>query len=189
MARRGVQGLVVAGANLLPGDRRPRPSGVARGDIQAAVDAYRRATEIIPRPELLAYLGDLLCPRGEDMAAEQQYAAVDFIAELSDVKAEVGMREIVLFQASHDRDTAHAVRLAKAELEVRKDVYGYDALAWALFNDGQVEAALAPALEALSLGTRDARLLYHAGTDRTRGRSRGRGFGAPSRRPRPQPGI
>jgi tetratricopeptide (TPR) repeat protein len=135
----------------------------ARGDLAGAIDAYRQATAIIPRPEWLAYLGDLLVLSGDDDAAEQQYGAVDFIAQLGDAQAEIANRDIALFQASHRRDTGHAVTLARAELEVRKDVYGYDALAWALYNDGKTQLALGPARQAVALGTRDARLLYHLG--------------------------
>ena len=43
------------------------------------------------------------------------------------------------------------------------DIYGYDALAWALYSSGHAEEALAPMTEALRLGTRDARLFFHAG--------------------------
>jgi Flp pilus assembly protein TadD len=100
---------------------------------------------------------------GDQARAEEQYGAVEFIAEVSGPQANVANRELALFQASHGRDTANAVRLAEAELETRKDIYGYDALAWALYNDGHPEAALEPARAALSLGTRDPRLLYHAG--------------------------
>lgn len=135
----------------------------ARGDLGAAIEAYERATAIIPRPELLAYLGDLHAVAGDQDAAEEHYAPVDFIADLGDAQASVANREVALFQATHQRDTAHAVRLAVAELEVRRDIYGYDALAWALFNDGQAEAARDPARHAVELGTRDARLLYHLG--------------------------
>jgi tetratricopeptide (TPR) repeat protein len=135
----------------------------ARGDIPAAIDAYRSAVAIIPKAELIAYLGDLHAIAGDEVEAERQYRAVDFIAELNDLQADVSNREIALFQASHRRDTGHAVRLAEAELEVRKDIYGFDALAWARFNDGQVAQALAPARRAMALGTRDARLLYHLG--------------------------
>jgi tetratricopeptide (TPR) repeat protein len=53
--------------------------------------------------------------------------------------------------------------LARRELEVRKDVYAYDVLAWALYKNDQPEAALAAVTEALQLGTRDARLFFHAG--------------------------
>jgi hypothetical protein len=43
------------------------------------------------------------------------------------------------------------------------DIYGYDALPWALYNDGQAAKALEPALRSLALGTQDPKLLYHAG--------------------------
>ena len=69
----------------------------------------------------------------------------------------------MLFYADHDLKTDLAVQLALGELDVRKDIYGYDAAAWALYRDGRVEEA-APLIEqALRLGTRDARLFYHAG--------------------------
>ena len=53
--------------------------------------------------------------------------------------------------------------LAEAELELRRDIYGYDALAWALLADGRAAEAREQMAEALALGTRDATLLYHAG--------------------------
>jgi tetratricopeptide (TPR) repeat protein len=135
----------------------------AEGDLDGAIDRYEAAVAIIPRPELLAYLGDLHVLRGDAEDAERRYSTVDFIAELGDARAEIANREIVLFQAGHDRDTAHAVRLANAELDARKDIYGHDALAWALYRDGQAAKALEHATRALALGTQDPKLLYHAG--------------------------
>ena len=55
------------------------------------------------------------------------------------------------------------MRLADTELGVRKDVYGYDADAWALYKIGRYADARAAAEKALAQGTRDARILYHAG--------------------------
>jgi tetratricopeptide (TPR) repeat protein len=55
------------------------------------------------------------------------------------------------------------VEMARAEYAVRQDVYGADALAWALFKAGQIDEAAALSERALALGTRDALLLYHAG--------------------------
>jgi tetratricopeptide (TPR) repeat protein len=135
----------------------------AKGDLDRAIDLYRAAVGIIPKPELLAYLGDVYAVKGDQASAEKQYQAVDFIVKLNEIQAQVFNREIVLFQATHRRDTAHAVKIAAAELEIRKDIYGYDAYAWALFNDGQAGDALAPARQAVSLGTQDPRLLYHLG--------------------------
>jgi len=59
--------------------------------------------------------------------------------------------------------TSTAVELATAELDRRKDVYGYDTLAWALYRDGRPTDAAPYARRALALGTRDAKLLFHAG--------------------------
>lgn len=135
----------------------------ARGDLAAAIGFYRAAVAIIPKPELVAYLGDLYALNGDRVAAEAQYKTVDFIVRLNAVQAQVFSREIAQFQATHHRDTAHAVAIARAELETRKDIYGYDTLAWALYNDGQPSDALAPAQQAVSLGTQDPKLLYHLG--------------------------
>ena len=44
--------------------------------------------------------------------------------------------------------------IAQAELVDRKDIYGYDAYAWALYNNGQASEALAPAQQAVSSGRR-----------------------------------
>ncbi|MGZ8515099.1 MAG: tetratricopeptide repeat protein [Candidatus Limnocylindrales bacterium] len=135
----------------------------AEGDLDGAIRFYQSAVAIIPKPELVAYLGDLYAVKGNQADAEAQYKTVDFIVKLNQVQAQVFNREIALFQATHHRDTAHAVTIARAELQTRKDIYGYDALAWALYNDGQASAALAPAQQAVSLGTQDPKLLYHLG--------------------------
>ena len=55
------------------------------------------------------------------------------------------------------------MRLARAELAERAEVFSHDALAWALFADGDVAAADQAMRAALAEGTRDARLSLHAG--------------------------
>ena len=68
-----------------------------------------------------------------------------------------------LFLLDHGRDVPLVLRKASEELRSRKDVYGYDLVAWALHQMGRdVEAA--PLIEqVLSQGTRDAMLYWHAG--------------------------
>jgi tetratricopeptide (TPR) repeat protein len=56
-----------------------------------------------------------------------------------------------------------ALELARRERAARSDIYTCDALAWALFKKGRLKEAEAAAKEALRLGTRDARIHYHAG--------------------------
>jgi tetratricopeptide (TPR) repeat protein len=68
-----------------------------------------------------------------------------------------------MFYADHGIHTSEAVDLAIAELDVRHDAYGYDAAAWALYRDGRPTDAAPYVLQALALGTRDAKMLFHAG--------------------------
>ena len=52
---------------------------------------------------------------------------------------------------------------ARKELEGRRDVYGYDLVAWALHAKGRDVEARTMMRHALSRGTEDAMLFYHAG--------------------------
>ena len=157
-------------------------AGVARadaalGDMDAAIAGYRAAVAISPQPDALAALGDLLALRGDDEGAADQYATVLAIARLQGTGGPVYDRQLALFELNHDGDVAEALALAERELEERKDVYGYDAYAWALLANGRAADADAAMATALALGTRDATLLYHAGAialavgDETRARS------------------
>ena len=135
----------------------------ARGRTDEAIALYGRAIAIVPQPEYLAGLGDLYQLTGQPRLAEQQYATVRAIAALQALQPKVYNRQLVLFDANHAEDPAGAVRLAETELTVRKDVYGWDADAWALLAAGRAGDADAAMQKALALGTNDALLLYHAG--------------------------
>jgi len=135
----------------------------ARGDDAGAIAYYEQAVAVVPQPSLLATLGDLYARTGDAGAAQRQYDTVGLIGRLAEINRIVYNRELALFYADHDINTAQAVELALAELEVRKDVYGYDVAAWALYKDGRAMDALPLVERALRLGTRDARLLFHAG--------------------------
>ena len=69
----------------------------------------------------------------------------------------------MIYLANHGIERDRAVSLAQAEIKVRKDVYGYDALAWALLAAGRPSEAHDAIEHALAVGTRDARIYYHAG--------------------------
>jgi tetratricopeptide (TPR) repeat protein len=140
--------------------------GKARAAQGRAVDAIRLYTEAIaavPQPEYLAALGDVYSIRGERQLAEEQYATVQAIATLARVNQQLYNRQLALFYADHDVNVGRAVELAESELRVRKDVYGYDAYAWALYKAGRLEEARAASEQALRLGTPDPKLWYHAG--------------------------
>jgi tetratricopeptide (TPR) repeat protein len=135
----------------------------AQGDLSAAVALYRRATTIVPQPDYLAALGDLYAKAGDARAAREAYATVAVIGTLSRATKQVYNRQLAVFYADRGSHLGLARRLALDELHARKDVFGYDAAAWALARSGNCHDALALARRALRLGTRDALLWFHRG--------------------------
>jgi tetratricopeptide (TPR) repeat protein len=146
-------------------------SGLARvaaanGELDDGIARLSDAIAIVPQPEFVARRGDLYTLRakaGDDRRAADDYATVEAIARLAGEAAGIYDRTLVYYLANHGLDPERAVRLAATELDVRKDVYGYDAYAWALLSANRVDKAQAAMESALAVGTRDARLLYHAG--------------------------
>jgi tetratricopeptide (TPR) repeat protein len=138
----------------------------AAGDLDEAIHDFDRAIASVPQPEWLARRGDLFALRAGDGDARRSaddLATVEAIAGLAGDAANVYDRALVLYLADHGQDPDRAVRMAERELQVRKDVYGYDAYAWALLAAGRTADARVAIDHALSAGTRDPRMLYHAG--------------------------
>ncbi len=135
----------------------------ARGRYAEAIEYYERAVAIIPQPDLLAALGDLYALTDQPGRAKQQYDTVEYIGKLSAINRQVYNRQLANFYSDHNLHVDEALKLVRAELASRKDVYGYDAAAWAYYRNGRSDEAQAMIEQALRLGTRDARLYYHAG--------------------------
>lgn len=135
----------------------------AMGDYEAAITFYRQATAIIPQPDLLAALGDVYSLAGHPEQAQQQYETVEVIGQLAEIKQQLYNRQLANFYSDHDRHLAKALHLATVELELRRDIYGYDAAAWANYKNGRFDQAQALIEPAMQWGTRDAKLFYHAG--------------------------
>jgi tetratricopeptide (TPR) repeat protein len=117
-------------------------------------------------PDNLAFvagLGDLYRLAGRERDAQKQYARVERIGgENGGSNARFG-RELALFYADHDLNAQEAYANALREYEQRRDIYGADIVAWTALKAGKVAEAQTAMKAALRLGTRDARLLYHAG--------------------------
>jgi hypothetical protein len=67
-----------------------------------------------------------------------------------------------LFLLDHHRHVASVYRKVRVELRTRRDIYGFDLLAWALHAQGRDVEARTAMTCALAQGTRDAQLFYHA---------------------------
>jgi len=132
------------------------------GRTAEAIRDYRRAAAIVPLPDYLGALGDLLWLSGRHAAARQQYATVDAITRIASTQRDVYNRQLVLFGADHDRHVELAVRMSRAELTVRRDAAGYDALAWALHAAGRDDEARSYSDRALGVSPVDPRFEWHA---------------------------
>lgn len=135
----------------------------AQDDLTGAIEQYEKAVKILPDPNFIAALGDLYKIAGRADDAQRQYELVEQIGNLSASSSGLYNRSLALFYANHDLKLETAYDLATKEYEVRRDIYGADALAWAAFKAGKLDVAQTSIKEALRLGTRDAQLFYHAG--------------------------
>lgn len=135
----------------------------AQGNYEEAIAYYGRAINIIPQPDYLAALGDLYSLTDQPEQARLQYETVEYIGKLAKINQQLYNRQLANFYSDHDLHVEEALRLALRELKTRKDIYGYDAAAWAYYKTGDYRKAQAMMEHAMVLGTRDARLYYHAG--------------------------
>jgi len=134
----------------------------AQGRYDEAAALYTRTIAVVPLPEYAAALGDLHARLGRAEEARRQYELVEYIGRLA-LEQALHSRELAYFYADRDLKLETALELARRELTARQDVYAHDLLAWALFKNGRHAEARAAMRQALRLGTRDARLLFHAG--------------------------
>lgn len=135
----------------------------AQNKPEEAISLYEKAIAIVPMPDFVSSLGDLYASLGNSKEAEKQYQLVEYIGLISKANQEVYNRQLALFYADHDRKLEEALVLAQSEIEIRKDIYGYDALAWCLYKNGRYPDAAIAIQEALRMETKDSMLLYHAG--------------------------
>ncbi|PWU18480.1 MAG: hypothetical protein C5B48_14720 [Candidatus Rokuibacteriota bacterium] len=137
----------------------------AQKRYQDAVKLYEQALAVIPLPEYVVGLGDVYTKMGRPQEAKRQYDLVQYIGTLNSIPhtRAVYNRELALFFADHDLKLRETLERAERELDVRWDIFSYDLLAWALYKNGKLQDARSAMTEALKLGTKDARLFFHAG--------------------------
>jgi tetratricopeptide (TPR) repeat protein len=157
----------IAALNTHPGDYRSLAAlaklRANNGRYKEAIMLYQKAIAVIPMPIFIAELGDLYAKTGNEAESRKQYALVEYIGLLGHINQVLHNRDLALFYADHDMRLAEALDLAQKELEVRHDVYTWDALAWALYKNGKLTEAANASKKALQFGTRDSLLLFHAG--------------------------
>ncbi len=135
----------------------------AQRNYDEAIALYRSALAILPMPEYAAALGEVFERIGQQEQARQQYALVEYIGKLNQLNQTLYNRELAYFYADRDIKATEGLEFARRELDYRRDVYAYDVLAWNLYRNGMMDEARDAIEKALRLGTKDAKLFYHAG--------------------------
>jgi len=135
----------------------------ARGRLPRAISLSRRAADVMPLPQYVASLGDLLRAADDEAGAQRQYALVAAIARLERANGVNVDLEIALFDVDHGVNLPHALDLSRAARAERPSIDGDDLLAWAFVRNGRCREALRFSKRALRLGTLDASKFFHRG--------------------------
>src|SRR5271155_3067057 len=135
----------------------------ASGDVPAAIASFERAQASTPLPDYAAALYDLYTASGNLKKANDQMELIDVIDNLGQAAKEKANRNLAIIYADHDHRVDRALELATAELEIRADIYTYDALAWALYKNQRFADAEKAITEAMKLSTPEPAFYYHAG--------------------------
>src|SRR5690242_3380527 len=153
-----------AGLVIAPGDYRLLGTAArlaaARQRWSIAIEYGERALGGALDPATLGVLGDAYAALGQSGKASDYYHAME-IAVLQ--QPGPFHRAWSLFLLDHNRDVPKVLAKVREEIRTRRDIYGYNLLAWAFYKSGDMHQATIAIDQALSLGTRDGSLLYHAG--------------------------
>lgn len=152
------------GLAIHPGDYRVLAAmahlASARQNWKAAIAYGEQAIAANLDPATLGTVSDAYGAMG-DTAKAAEYARVLDVAVLKQPGAY--HRAWSLFLLDHERHVAMVHGKILEELKTRRDIYGYDLLAWSLYKQGRYGEALPAMKLALGQGTMDAQLFYHAG--------------------------
>lgn len=135
----------------------------ARGRHVEAAALLRRRYEAAPHPENLYDLAEALERAGRRGEARATFAEFERRALAETDRADNSNHELVLYYADRAGRPADALAVARHEIERRRDVHTLDGYAWALCRNGKHAEAQRAIDEALGVGVREARILYHAG--------------------------
>jgi tetratricopeptide (TPR) repeat protein len=140
----------------------------ARHEWTRAIEYGERAVAVNFDPATLGVISDSYLALGDSAKATEYAHAMEVAVSRQKTAYH---REWSLFLLNHGLRVAEVLSMTQEELRTRQDIYGYDVTAWALHASGRDAEAREMMTHALSLGTQDAMLFYHAAMiDRALGR-------------------
>lgn len=135
---------------------------IAGGDPKGAIENYKRAQQITPLPDYAAALYELYTQTRQPDLARLQIALLDAIDRISRATGETANRNLVFAFSDLDIKLDRALELANGELAFRRDIYSYDALAWALYKNHRYAEAQEYMQKAMALKTPEPLFQKHA---------------------------
>jgi tetratricopeptide (TPR) repeat protein len=130
---------------------------LAQDNAREAIEFLQRAADLTQLPEYEWALADALREAGKSQAAEEIERILVRNGGMNDP------RTLALYLATRGEEVQQALKLAEEEMNTRADIFTMDTLAWAFNANGRLAEAREFSKKALSEGTQDARLFYHAG--------------------------
>ena len=132
----------------------------ARHRWTEAIDDGERALSRVVDPATLGLLSQVYAAAGDSTRSADALKAMAVAVLAQPGPFHRGWSLLLLEQG---REVPEVLARARAELATRRDIYGWDLLAWSLYRSGRAAEAVPATERALALGTRDAMLWYHAG--------------------------
>lgn len=161
---RSARAMFQKGLEIEPGDYRLLDEmahlEAMAGNPKKTIEYGERAAATKFDPGLLGTLGEAYATLGDDVRAEDYFRRMETAARAAPGGHDRGAS---MFLLDRNRRIPEVLANVQKEIEARKDIYGYDLLAWALHKAGRNAEARAAMNEARRLGTRDAIFSYHAG--------------------------
>ena len=157
------ESLFVDGLRRFPNDYRLlgalAAAAARREDWGSVIEAGERAIAIHLEPATLGLLSEAYASLGDWMQSASYARALraSALSQPGPIHRAWG-----LFLLDHGYAADGVLTRARRELDTRRDVYGYDLVAWALHARGRNEEAWFFMERALTQGTEDALLWYHA---------------------------
>jgi tetratricopeptide (TPR) repeat protein len=134
---------------------------VARGDPGPAADLLDAVVRDQPLPQHAVARGDDLAAAGRAREAADAYGLVGVLERLFAANGVDVDLELALFDADHAAGAAALARARRGE-RARPSSFGHDVLAWNLYRTGRLAEAARESSQALSLGSRDPLMRFHA---------------------------
>jgi tetratricopeptide (TPR) repeat protein len=132
-------------------------------DVTGEMASYEALVRLSPNPRYKSMLASAYAQGGRQRQADSLVttAKADF-ETLWEQFAPIVIRDRIEFLLEWDLDPTLALELARRETRHRKDIRGYELLAWAYLKNGNAELAWSSMSFALRQGAREPRLFHRA---------------------------